>query len=419
MSARGSTFKRCACEGTDGKPVGPSCPRLRGSRHGSWYYALRVPGRKHPLKKGGFATAKDAQAALDELKRRLDQGLEIRSRTTGEWLNEWLAGKRRLRPNTARSYAGHVDLYLKPHLGAVPLDRLRVGHVAAMFEAIAAGNGDRERPVGPATAQRIRATLRAALNGAVKQRLIDVNVASLVELPEAKRPPVRVWLPEHAGKFLDAIASDRQEALFHLVLAVGLRRGEVCGLRWVDVDLEAGHLRIAQQLVSVGGRVEIGDPKSATSVRVVALDAQTVSVLRAHRARQLAERLAFGEVWVDSGLVFTREDGSRLDPASVTRRFTRLAKAAGPPVIRLHDLRHSSASIGLASGESLHAIKERLGHSSITLTSDTYTHVSPALAREAASRRAALIPRAVRAQPDPVVPILCPSGLAQDQPDAY
>lgn len=213
---------------------------------------------------------------------------------------------------------------------------------------------------------------------------------------------MRVWLPHQVGQFLDATSADRLAPLYHLTFAAGLRRGEVCGLRWVDVDLEGGSLRVAQQLVSVGGRVMVGEPKTARGARVVALDADTVAVLRDHRRAQLAERMASGPAYVDSGLVFTREDGSPLDPSYVTRHFARLVARAGLPPIRLHDLRHTSASVGLAAGESMKEISDRLGHSSITITADTYTHVSPAVAQESARRRAALVPRLAGIQRDGV-----------------
>ncbi len=282
-----------------------------------------------------------------------------------------------------------------------------------MFDAIVAGNPGRERPVGPTTPHRIRASLRAALNGAMRQRLLNLNVAALVELPTAERPAVRVWSGEQLGAFLDASADDRLAALYHVIAYLGLRRGEACGLRWADLDLDAGYARIAQQLVSVGGRVQVAPPKTARGVRTVALDPDTVAELREHRRRQVAERLLWGEAWTDTGLVFGREDGTPLDPAYVTRRFAALTARAGLPKIRLHDVRHTSASVGLASGESMKEISERLGHSSITLTMNTYTHVAPALAAESAKRRAASIPRVSVLPGGRAVPTPCPQGAAK------
>lgn len=306
------------------------------------------------------------------------------------------------------------------------------------------------KEVGPASMQRIRACLRSALSDAEREQLVTINVAKHVKLESGRRPralvwtrervtrwqeiraqvgekeavraaaierrdrataerlaaeieelrdrerpsPVMVWTPAQTGMFLDAIAEHRLYALFHLVTFMGLRRGEVCGLRWVDIDLDGGTATVAEQLVTVNWAVEAGKPKSDAGERDVALDKGTVAVLRAHRKAQLEDRLAWGAAWVDSGRVFTREDGSELHPASVTVLFTDLVEAAGLPPIRLHDLRHGAATLALAAGVDLKVVQEQLGHSSSALTRDTYTSVLPEVARAAAEATAALVPRA-------------------------
>ncbi len=161
----------------------------------------------------------------------------------------------------------------------------------------------------------------------------------------------------------------------------GLRRGESCGLAWSDVDLNAGRLTVRQQIVQLGWDTYEDKPKSDAANREVALDAGTVVALRAHRRRQIASRLQWGPAWIDSGKVFTREDGSTLHPATITSRFQALAAVAELPPIRLHDLRHGAASLMLAAGVAPKVVQETLGHSTITLTLDTYTSVhSEALA---------------------------------------
>jgi hypothetical protein len=151
----GSTYKRCGCRDANGRLLGQKCPKLRSTKHGAWYYLLRVAGRPHPYKRGGFTSAREANSALDDLRGRLRGGQTLHRQTVGEWLDEWIASKRRLRPDTARSYAGHVDRYLRPQLGHLPLESLSVGHLATMFEAITAGNVHRDRPVGPTTMHRV------------------------------------------------------------------------------------------------------------------------------------------------------------------------------------------------------------------------------------------------------------------------
>jgi integrase len=473
------TLKRCGCrDPSTGRPLGTRCPKLRSrggrwnARHGRWYYRLELPpspdGTRQRLQRGGFDTQQAADQELehvhallalpdptdphqlaevvallkrsgplpspDEVRRRLRAGIPLdRLPTVAQWLAEWLGGRRKIRPNTYRSYDSHIRLYLAPHLGHHRLDRLRVGHLDAMFNAIedhnqaivqarashdptlrASVNG--QRVVGAASKQRIRATLRAALNEAIRRQLITVNVASFVELSSGRRPkalvwtpervarwratgerpsPVMVWTPPQTGQFLDQASGDPLYPLFQLAAFRGLRRGEACGLRWIDVDLDSGQLMVRKQLNQIGWKVELTDVKTESSEAPVALDRHNVQVLRAHRAQQLQQRLAAGPAWVDSGLVFTTPNGQALHPAEVTDRFLELAAQAGLPPIRLHDLRHGAATLALAAGADMKVVQETLRHSSITITSDTYTSVLP----EVAYAAAALVPRIVPPTP--------------------
>jgi len=270
------------------------------------------------------------------------------------------------------------------------------------------------RPVAPATLHRIRATLRKALNDAIRHGLITTNPATHLELPAGRRPrpvvwtpqrvtrwqatgtlpsPVMVWTPQHTGAFLDTAAGDRLYALYHLIAYRGLRRGEACGLHWTDLDLDHAVLTVTWQIVQHGWATELKAPKTEGSERVVALDTGTVAALRRHRRRQHRDRLASGPAWTDTGLVFTKPDGTAVHPAAVTEQFHTLTAAAGLPPVRLHDLRHGAATLALAAGTDLKIVQDMLGHSSITQTADTYTSVLPDLAHTAAEATAAVIPR--------------------------
>jgi integrase len=207
--------------------------------------------------------------------------------------------------------------------------------------------------------------------------------------------PVMVWTPRDTGAFLDHAASHRLAALFELAVSTGARRGEICGLRWTDVDLQGKTISIATQRVMVGWQATEDEPKSETSKRIVALDEATAAALRAHRKQQLADRLAWQDAWMESGKVFVREDGGALHQAGVTLLFNRLAFGAGLPPIRFHDLRHGAATYALAAGLDVKIVQERLGHSSSALTRDVYTSVLPEVARAAAETVAAMIPRRV------------------------
>ncbi|MGP3913881.1 tyrosine-type recombinase/integrase [Nonomuraea sp. 10N515B] len=300
-----------------------------------------------------------------------------------------------------------------------------------------------KRPTGPVTKQRIRATIRTVLASAKREHVVTFNAAELVKLDagkkakgvvwtkarveafsvayekrlaaeraapvQAKKPlerfkvwlatprpsPVMVWTPVQLGTFLDYAAPDRLYALYHLIAFRGLRRGEACGARWIDGELDEGLLATAKQLTNVGREVKEGSPKTESSDAVVALDKVTVAVLRAHKARQNEERLAWGSAWTDTGRIFAREDGSELTPDWVSEHFERLAFADGLPPIRLHDLRHGAATLSLAAGNDMKTTSAMLRHSSVSITADLYTTVLPEVAREAAEASAVLVPRAV------------------------
>ncbi|MFI7610238.1 site-specific integrase [Nonomuraea terrae] len=192
--------------------------------------------------------------------------------------------------------------------------------------------------------------------------------------------PVMVWTPAQLGAFLDHAVSDRLYALFHLIAFRGLRRGEACGARWVDLDLDERVLTVAKQLTIVGRQIAQGGPKTDSSDGVVALDTGTIAVLCIHRKRQLAEKLRCGAAWRNTGRVFTQEDGSELRPDWVSEHFERLAYAAGVPPIRLHDLRHGAATLSLAAGNDMKITSAMLRHSSLAITSDLYTAVLPDVA---------------------------------------
>ena len=361
-----------------------------------------------------------------------------------------------------RSYDGHIRLYLKPHLGHIPIDRLRVTDVASVFEHIEelndaitearkSGSPARRaavkgRPlVGPATCQRIRATLRSATGTYMRQHpgTLPANVASLVELPpgarpkalvwtsarvtawqadfdaalaaaraaggrvspvdiwvSAKRPsPVMVWTPAQTMVFLDAARKHRLHALWRLIATRGLRRGEGCGLRRPDTDLGNAVTTVRWQITQLGWDAVQGVPKSDAGERTIALDADTVADIAAWRGEQDKEKEAAGDVWADSGFEFTDELGNALHPATVTDAFHMIAYLAGLPPIRLHDLRHGAATLLLAAGHDMKVVQETLGLSSITIAADTYTSVLPQLARKSAEDVAALIRPAAPAPP--------------------
>ncbi|WP_433080070.1 tyrosine-type recombinase/integrase [Dactylosporangium sp. CA-052675] len=468
---KGTTFKRCSCrDSATGRRVGQSCPQLRrpgggwSRSHGQWYWQIELPadadGARRPLRHGVYSTQADADTVLDQIRAALavadptdayatvktgdliaaavKAGApiptpdEIRRAlhlditptqlpTMAEYLATWLAGRKNVKQGTLRCYEGHIRMYLGPHLGHLRIDRVRPGHIDAMYDGVGSSSAaSGRRAVAPATQRRIHATLRKALNDAVRRhRLIDINPALMVELPQARPPKptiwtdqrvrtwrdtgkkpsaVMIWTPEQTGKFLDYVASvdDRLYALYHLIVFTGLRRGEACGLHWDDVDLDASSITVRWQIVQIGWETVLDTPKTAESEGSVAIDAETVAAFRAHRARQNRERLAVGSSWVKSWLVFTNLVGGALHPADVTDHFHELAAAAGLPPVRLHDLRHGAATLSLAAGVHMKVISNRLRHSSPHFTAKFYGDVLPELSHAAAEATAAVVPRRTR-----------------------
>ncbi len=298
----------------------------------------------------------------DTLLNRSDENVGADAWTVGRWPRYWLTTRTSIRPSTLRSYTEHVELHLIPHLGRIRLGELTGRQVADMFHTLGSTNNRYGRPPTPATLHRIRATLRSALNAAIRDGLLRDNPARHIELPSPRRPhaevwtdhrvkawqergerfPVAVWTVRQLVAFFAFTAGDRLFALWWLIALRGLRRGEAAGLRWADVDLDGRVIVIGQQRIAYGHMVAVGPPKTASSRRVIALDRVTARLLRTHLRRQRAERNAAGESWQDSGYVFTTPDGTPLHPDFLTRRFGRLVTDSGLPPVRLHDLRHGA-----------------------------------------------------------------------------
>jgi integrase len=309
--------------------------------------------------------------------------------TLGAFLEAWLTEVVRLsvRPRTYASYRYVVRLHLAPGLGHRPLGVLSPADVQAFLNVKAASG------LSPRTVAYLRGVLRGALGHAERMDLVSRNVARLARPPRIPRRPVSPLSVEQARIFLAAIRGDRLEALYLVALGVGLRQGEILGLRWPDVDLEAGTLTVRHALARIEGELVLVEPKSSTSRRVVPLPTFVREALIAHRVRQAQESLPLrpepGDVFAE--LVFTTTLGTPLDGISVTRRFQRILIAAGLPRQRFHDLRHACASLLLAQGVPARVVMETLGHSEISLTLNTYSHVLPSLGREAALRMDALL----------------------------
>jgi integrase len=462
------------------KPLGNACPKLRrpggawSSEHGVWQYQIELPrrpdGRRRQLRDGGFTQRADAATQLDRARELLDlagRDRTLRSQiadllqatiragqplpdldtvrrriqadapladasTMTEYLTDWLTGID-VDDNTRRGYESHVRVHLIPHLGPIRCDKLKPRHVRDMFTAIKARNAkiveakssdDPDvratvrgvRPTGPQTCQRIRATLRKAINDGIREGLlVGPNPATLIQvrgdraLPIVWEPeridrwkatgkvpgPVMVWTDDLVGEFLDHAAEHAPDLypMFHFIAYRGTRRGEACGLLDAEVRLAKKESTVANQIATHGNTPVQKPPKSRAGNRDLVLDDDTVTVLAAYRARRAAQKLAAGPAWPDTGLFFVQPNGQPWHPNSVTQRFRRLVKRAALPPIRLHDLRHGAATMALDAGIDIKVVSEQLGHSTTTLTRDTYQSVLKQLHHNAADAVAKKITR--------------------------
>lgn len=374
--------------------------RRRGANEGSiferddgrWCAVLNLgwEGGRRRRKYVYGATAAEVQEQL--LKARTDHaaGLPVSTdrQTVEHFLRDWLENSVRpsVRVATYRSYEQTVRNHLILELGRLPLRKLGPQHVRAMLNRkLAAGLSAR-------SVAYLRVVLRAALNQARKWNLVARNVAELVEPPKCERFRIEPLSPEQARALLEAAKGTRLEALYAVALACGLRMGEVLGLRWQDVDLEQDRVAVSQALQRQKGRgLVLTETKTDRSRRTIALPAPLVAALRAHRVHQLEERLAAGSRWQESGLVFTSSVGTPIEPRNLFRSFKAALNRAGLPDIRFHDLRHSAASLMLAQGVPLRVVMEVLGHSSISLTANTYSHVMPSLVQDATEKVAGVL----------------------------
>ena len=305
------------------------------------------------------------------------------------------AVKGTVRPSTYNSYVQHVACHIVPHIGSVKLQKLSGARVNALYATLAeSGKADGKTGLSPQTIHHVHACLHKACKDAVKWGYITRNPLDAADPPKAKADgsrEMKTWTKEQLKAFLGAAKDDRLSPLWHVIAMTGMRRGEAIGLRWSDADLEAGRLSVRRALIPINREVVVSEPKTAKGRRVVALDPGTIEVLKAQAARQLDAQSEWDEAWIESGLVFTAENGAALDPESVSRYFRQAVKKTMVPKIRLHDLRHTHATLALQAGVHPKVVSERLGHATVSITLDTYSHAIPAVQEEAATLIAQLV----------------------------
>jgi integrase len=335
---------------------------------------------------------RDAAQALANALHERDTGTDLSPGrlTVGDCLRRWLRdyAAHNVAPSTLARYTGIIESHLIPALGSLRLRELRPAHLQAAYAGFLAPGGRKDKRKGglsPRSVLHHHRVLKEALAQAIGWQLLSHNPADAVKPPRPARPEMRVLNPEEVSWLLEAAAGTALYALLYLALHTGLRQGELLGLRWQDIDLDRGTLhvqRTAQRLPGQG--VTYRPPKSHRSSRPVSLSPEVVALLREHRRLQVEHKLRVGPAYRGLGLVFASPLGGPMDAGNLRRAFARLLHRAALPRIRFHDLRHTAATLMLTAGVHPKVVSERLGHATVALTLDTYSHVLPDLQRDAA-----------------------------------
>jgi integrase len=349
-----------------------------------------VNGRRRRKYLSG-ATRREVAAAIRAATDARDAGtltVGERTPTVSEWLTTWVdtIAAAKVRPSTLATYRGYIVNRINPEIGHHRLDRLQPEHLEAFYRDQLAGG------LSGTTVLHMHRIISRALKVAHRRGRVARNVATLVDAPRPNHHEVDPLTATEARRILGAAVDARNAARWSVALSLGLRQGEALGLQWSNIDLERGTLTVKQALQRKrGGGLTLVPPKSNAGRRTILLPAPLLTQLREHRAAQNRERLAAGSIWQGLGFVFTTPRGTPIDPRNDHRAWHALLTKAAVRRARLHDARHTAATLLLAQGVPARVAMQILGHSQITLTLGTYSHVVPELAQDAADRMAAAL----------------------------
>jgi integrase len=331
-------------------------------------------------------TQQEAIKAVRKANQDKDQGVLLsgEDQTLDTFLTSWLQDtiKNKVRARTHERYCELLQLHVLPILGKVQLQKLLPQHLQKLY------NQKLEEGYAPQTVKHIHRVLHRALGDALRWQLVVRNVCDAVDPPRVPKKEMQALTGEQALQFLEAAAGDPLEALYVLALTTGMRQGELLGLKWEDLDLALGTVQVRRTITRLTKKgFTVSEPKTAKSRRKIHLTRLAIEALKRHRIRQNEAKLAAGPAWDEQGWVFCNKVGRPIEVGNMIRRSFRLILTkAGLPIIRFHDLRHSAASLLLSLGVHAKIVQELLGHSQISLTLDTYSHVLPSLQEEAVNR---------------------------------
>ena len=368
---------------------------MRGSvkevRRGVWqirWDALPGPERKQ-LSATVHGTKREAERVLREKLAEVESGFSGDNLMVQAFLERWLADycQQHLKPSTFTSYEGMIKNHVLPSLGNTRLDKLQPIQLQQLYTV-------KLETLSPRSVQYIHVILRSAFNRAIKWGVLVHNPTDRVDAPSAKKRKATIWTAEQAFQFLSHIREHRMYAAYRLAITTGMRRGEILGLRWEDVGEDA--LRVRQSLVEVSGELIFSTPKTPSSIRTISLSEEDLASLRRQKVYQAEDKLSMGRHYQDSNLVFTTSPGTPFRPRNFTRQFKEIVRQTDLPEIRLHDLRHTHATMLLEAGEHPKVVQERLGHSQIAIVYDTYSHVLPSMQKEATRKIDELLKKFVK-----------------------
>jgi integrase len=367
---------------------------MRGSvkkdkKTGKYYFVVDIgkdplTGKRRQKKKRGFETKKEAEKALATLLNELNEGtyIEPSKQLYIDYFNEWLISREhQLSIQTIKAYKSYLKTHISPALGHLQLSSLTPLHIQKFVAGL------RDKGLSETTVKRIFNVVNASLNSAVKMELLKKNPASSIEKPKWDSKEITIWNLQQVTAFLKVAKSSHYYTAFLLAIMTGMRQGEILGLRWRDVDFKNECLYIRQTLTHDGKGFKEG-AKSKAGNRSIGLDANTLSALKQQRKIVIANKLKYGSAYNDFDLVVCTSKGKPINPRNLLRTFDNLITKANLPKIRFHDLRHTHASLMLQQGENIKLISERLGHSSVKITLDIYSHVLPNMQKEASKRLA-------------------------------
>lgn len=363
-----------------------------------WYVVVDIgrddKGKRKQKWHGGFRTRREAERAMAEIVESLenDRYVAPQKKTLAEFAtDEWLPlNKTQTKTSTWDSYRRNLENHVLPVLGGTTLQQITAGHLDSLYRSLlASGRRNADGGLSPKTVRNIHGTLSKLFTDATDLGILATNPAATAHPPKprtTRNGEIRFWTPEELAMFLRAVRSDHFYPLWHLASMTGMRRGELLGLRWSDLDLKAQRLSVRQNLISVAYEIKVTTPKSHHA-RSIDLDEKTTAVLASHRESLRSE----GEPADGDRLTFLKADGEIIHPDVLSQRFERLVGRTDLRRIRLHDLRHTHATIGLRAGVPVKVMSERLGHSTPAFTLQQYAHVIPGMQAEAAEAIAKLV----------------------------